>query len=71
MNNFDQKTTEQVAEENRRATEDAYRLAREQQERDIIGGKKPVLSSVADSIRAKLEREEFTAAADKSIKPNE
>jgi len=60
---------EKIAEENRKATEEAYLLAREQEERDRLAGKKPVLSSVADSIKGKLEREEFSVAVDENGNP--
>ena len=66
--NEPQKTKEQIAEENRKASEEAYILAREQEERDRLAGKKPVLASVADSIKGKLEREEFSVAVDENGK---
>jgi len=66
--NEPQKTKEQIAEENRKATEEAYLLAREQEERDRLAGKKPVLASVADSIKGKLERDEFSVAVDENEK---
>jgi len=62
--NEPQKTKEQIAEENRKASEEAHRLAFEQEERDRLAGKKPVLTSVADSIKGKLERDEFKVAVD-------
>ncbi len=68
MENLNEKTKEQLAEENRQATEEAHRLAREQEERDRLAGKKPILSSIADSIKGKLERDEFSAAVDESGK---
>ena len=64
MNNPNEKTKEQIGEENRKATDEAHRLAREQEERDQLGGKKPILSSIADSIKSKLERDEFSVALD-------
>ena len=67
--NEPQKTKEQIAEENRKASEEAYILAREQEERDRLAGKKPILSSVADSIKGKLEREEFSVAVDENGNP--
>ena len=67
--NEPQKTKEQITEENRRASEEAYRLAFEQEERDRLAGKKPILSSVADSIKGKLEREEFSVAVDENGNP--
>jgi len=67
--NEPQKTKEQIAEENRKASEEAYLLAREQEERDRLAGKKPILSSVADSIKGKLEREEFSVAVDENGNP--
>jgi len=66
--NEPQKTKEQIAEENRKASEEAYLLAREQEERDRLAGKKPIISSVADSIKGKLEREEFSVAVDENGK---
>ena len=62
--NEPQKTKEQIVEENHKATEEAYQLAFEQEERDRLVGKKPILSSVADSIKGKLERDEFKVAVD-------
>ena len=64
--NEPQKTKEQIAEENRKASEEAHRLAFEQEERDHLAGKKPIISSVADSIKGKLEREEFKVALDEN-----
>lgn len=58
------KSPEQIADENKKATEEAHQLAKEQQERDRINGVKPVVESVADSIKSKLEREEFVIAVD-------
>ena len=66
MSNSNEKTKEQIAEENRTASEEARRLAFEQQERDRLAGQKPVLSSVADSIKGKLEREDFKVAVDEN-----
>jgi len=57
---------EKIAEENRKTTEEAHRLAFEQEERDRLAGKKPILSSVANSIKGKLEREEFSVAVDEN-----
>ena len=67
--NEPQKTKEQIAEENRKASEEAHRLAFEQEERDRLAGKKPIISSVADSIKGKLEREEFSVAVDENGNP--
>ena len=58
-NNQMDKNREQLAEENRKMSYDAYRMAAEQQERDRIAGIKPVVPSVADAIKRKLEQKEF------------
>lgn len=55
---------EKLAEENKQASEEAMRLAREAEERDRLSGQKPILTSVADAIKGKLEREDFKVAVD-------
>jgi hypothetical protein len=64
--NEPQKTKEQLAQENQRSTDEALRLAREQEERDRLAGIKPIVPSVADSIRKKLETEDFKVAVDEN-----
>jgi hypothetical protein len=66
MTNSNEKTQEQIAEENRKASAEAHQLAMEQEERDRLAGKKPIISSVAESIKGKLEREEFKVALDEN-----
>lgn len=58
-----------LGKDNAKASEEAQRLAAEHKARDMEAGgnEKPVQQSVADSVRQKLEREEFsTLPADSS-----
>lgn len=48
-----------LAIENQKESEQAHQLAKEAQEAAHLGGEKPVLTSVADSIKDKLKNEEF------------
>lgn len=52
---------EALAKSNVEASAEAQRLAAEHRARDFANGgnEKPLMPSVADSIKAKLEREEF------------
>lgn len=52
-----------LAKENEEASKEAVRLAREQADRDAIN-QKPVITSIADSIKGKLERDEFMVNVD-------
>lgn len=61
-NNETQKN--EVAEENKKATDEAHRLATEQEERDRLAGKQPIIPTVAESIKKKLEKNEFSVAVD-------
>jgi hypothetical protein len=64
MTNSNEKTQEQIAEENRKASAEAHQLAMEQEERDRLAGKKPIIPTIAEAIKGKLEREEFSVALD-------
>lgn len=68
LNESQQKSEEQTREElvsdNEKITKDAHRLAAEQEAQDHATGVKPIISSVADKIKDKLERNEFTVAID-------
>lgn len=55
-----------LAKENERETIQAQQMASEQRQRDAASGVKPVLSSIAESVKAKLERDEFSVAVDES-----
>lgn len=52
--------------DNEKESEEARRLAHEQQQRDIASGQKPVATSIADSIKSKLSREEFSVFTDEN-----
>lgn len=56
----DTRTPEERAEENRKASAEAMRLATEQQQRDIESGQKPVASEVAEGLKKRLEQEDFS-----------
>jgi len=68
MNNLDNEqkndSKDAVVSENERQTKDAHRLAAAQEEKDRIAGKKPVVTSVADAIKGKLEQDDFKVAVD-------
>lgn len=55
------KDKEALAKSNAESSAEAHRLAAEQRARDNAanGNEKPPIQSVADSIKTKLEREEF------------
>jgi hypothetical protein len=53
-----------LAKENEEASKEAIRLAKEQAERDAMNGGGNVLANVADSIKGKLERDEFMVVVD-------
>lgn len=57
---------ESKRKENERETEEAHRLAAEQQQRDIAAGQKPVVNAVADILKSKLERNEFSVYTDEN-----
>ncbi len=64
LNNEQEKSKEQLASENAKQTTDAHKMAAEQEDRDRIAGKKPVVSSVADAIKGKLEQDDFKVVVD-------
>lgn len=59
---------EKLAKENEEASKEAQRQAQEQIQRDIANGVTPgaagALTSVADMVKKKLERDEFSVAVD-------
>lgn len=48
------------AAQNAKEAEQTYKMAKEQAERDRLNGQRPVLAEVADSIKNRLIREDFT-----------
>lgn len=64
--NLSEEEIKERREENARATEEAHKLARERQQQDIESGVKPTASTVAESIKAKLQREEFSVFTDEN-----
>jgi len=57
---------EAIVSENERQTKDAHRMAAEQEDRDRIAGKKPVVTSIADAVKGKLESDDFKVAVDEN-----
>lgn len=53
------KDKEALAKVNVEETKTAHQMAAEQRQRDIQAGEKPPVVAVADSIRSKLENQEF------------
>ena len=54
---------------NEQETAEAHKLAAEQQRRDIEGGQKPVVTSIADSIKGKLERDDYSVFTNEDGQP--
>lgn len=54
-----EKDKEALTKANIEETKNAHQLAAEQRQRDIAAGEKQPVVAVADSIRQKLENEEF------------